>query len=150
MADIILVEDEEVLRRTLARALVKLGHRVREFETAEEALAVISGGPPALLFTAHRLPGMTGMELLARVHDSWPDVVIIMMTAYGSVEDAVKAMRDGASDYLRKPVDLHELAIVVNRCLDGAGVRRELKYYRERDLSAPEHNGILGASSAIA
>ena len=149
MADIILVEDEEVLRRTLARALVKLGHQAREFETAEEALAVISEGPPDLLFTDNRLPGMSGMELMAKVHESWPDVVMIMMTAYGTVEDAVKAMRDGAADYLRKPVDLHELALVINRCLEGAGVRRELEYYRERDLSVLEQGGIIGRSPAI-
>ncbi|MFQ5352505.1 MAG: sigma-54-dependent transcriptional regulator [Candidatus Binatia bacterium] len=149
MADIVLVEDEEVLRRTLAKTLQKLGHEVRDCESAEAGLETIEQGPPDLLITDHRLPGMSGYELLGRVTEGFPEIAVVLMTAYGTIEDAVKAMRDGAADYLRKPIDLHELAIVVDRCLNGVGIRKELQYYRSRDIPGDEVDGIVGNSPAM-
>jgi DNA-binding NtrC family response regulator len=147
-ADILLVEDEAVLRRTIAKSLARDGHAVRTAESAEEALNLVDEGPPDLLITDHRLPGMTGHDLLLRTLEAHPGVGVVLITAHGTIEDAVAAMRDGALDYLRKPIDLAELKIVVDRCLASTGLRRQLDYYRSRDLDR-EESGILGTSTAM-
>ncbi len=149
MADIVVVEDEDVLRRTLARTLEKLGHEVRALASAEEGLSAVEAGPPDVLLSDQRLPGMSGYELMRRVKEQFPEVAVVIMTAYGTLEDAVRAMRDGAADYLRKPVDIHELKIVVERCLSGAGMKKELAYFRRRDRIRGALDSIVGESEAI-
>ena len=149
MADLILVEDEEVLRRTLSRTLEHEGHSVRAVESAEAALDALTSGPPDLLLTDQRLPGITGHDLLVQVKEAHADLPVILLTAHGTIEDAVAAMRDGAADYLRKPIDLKELSLVVSRCLEQEGLRKELDYYRARDFGESEASGIVGNSPAI-
>lgn len=149
MADILLVEDEEVLRRSLARTLEREGHDLRVAESGEDALELLSQGPPDLLITDNRLPGITGHDILRQVKRDHPQVGVILITAYGTIEDAVAAMREGAADYLRKPIDLHELSLVVHRCLEKVGLRRELDYYRARDLVEGTPDGIVGSSAAV-
>jgi two-component system response regulator AtoC len=149
MADIILVEDESVLRRTLARALAGYGHDVRAAESAEEGLEMLAQGTPDLVLTDQRLPGMTGHDLLLRVKAEFPGVAVVVLTAHGTIEDAVAAMRDGASDYLRKPVDLDELRLVVDRCLRGQALEKELSYHRSRALADGGIDGIIGRSAAV-
>ncbi len=149
MADILLVEDEEVLRRSLARTLEREGHDLRVAESGEVALELLSQGPPDLLITDNRLPGITGHDILRQVKRDHPQVGVILITAYGTIEDAVAAMREGAADYLRKPIDLHELSLVVERCLEKVGLRRELDYYRARDLVEGTPDGIIGSSPAV-
>ncbi|MBI5503628.1 MAG: sigma-54-dependent Fis family transcriptional regulator [Deltaproteobacteria bacterium] len=149
MADILIVEDEEVLRLTLARNLRSKGHAARAAASAEEGLEMIAQGPPDVILSDHRLPGMTGYDLLLAVKADHPDIPFVILTAHGTVEDAVAAMREGAADYLRKPIDLGELQLVVERCLKGQGVRRELDYYRGRHLADGALEGILGSSPAV-
>ncbi len=149
MADIVLVEDEEVLRRYLTGTLQRLDHTVRAAETAEDGLQAIEEGEPDILLTDQRLPGMSGYDLLLRVKAEHPGVGVIILTAHGSIEDAVEAMRAGASDYLRKPVNRGELEFVINRCLAGAGLRNELDYYRRKDLVEAETGGIVGRAPSI-
>jgi DNA-binding NtrC family response regulator len=148
MSDIVLVEDEEVLRRSLGKTLERLGHSVRTAPSAEAAQDLLAEGPPDLLITDFRLPGMSGHELLLAVKSVHPHVAVIVITAHGTIDDAVAAMREGAADYLRKPIDLQELGIVVDRCLKREGIKRELDYYRTRDLAVPARDGILGSSPA--
>jgi len=149
MADIVVVEDEEVLRRTVAKTLEHSGHSVRAVEDAEAALVAIKETPPDLVVTDNRLPGMSGHDLLRAVKEVAPQVPIILVTAHGTIEDAVSAMRDGAVDYLRKPIDLKELTLVVDRCLERETLRRELDYYRSREFADSEISGIVGTSPAI-
>jgi DNA-binding NtrC family response regulator len=149
MGDIVLVEDEEVLRRSLGKTLERLGHTVRTADSAEGGLAMVAEGAPDLLITDHRLPGMSGHELLLAVRQAHPGVAVVLVTAHGTIDDAVAAMRDGAADYLRKPVDLKELALVVDRCLERERLRRERDYYRTRDLSVRADDGIVGSSPAV-
>lgn len=149
MADILIVEDEEVLRLTLARNLKGRGHETRVAESAEDGLALVAQGPPDLILTDQRLPGKSGHELLLAVKAEYPDIPVVILTAHGTIEDAVAAMRDGAVDYLRKPVDLGELQLVIERCLKGKSLRLELEYYRARDVGDSVSEGILGNSEAI-
>jgi two-component system response regulator AtoC len=147
MADIVLVEDEDVLRRYLAGTLKRLEHTVRAAETAEEGLRFIEEGEPDIVLSDYRLPGMTGFDLLKSVKESFPHVSVVLLTAHGTVEDAVSAMRAGASDYLTKPVNLQELNFIIDRCLASKGMRNELDYYRKRDLASAEQAD--GASDGI-
>ena len=158
MADIVLVEDEDVLRRYLAGTLQRLEHTVRAAETAEEALRFLEEGEPDIVLTDFRLPGMTGQDLLKAVKESWPGIAVVLMTAHGTVEDAVAAMRSGATDYLTKPVNLQELNLILERCVASRGLRNELDYYRQRDLpggpASPGNGsdagiGLIGESATI-
>ncbi|MFN2425032.1 MAG: sigma-54-dependent transcriptional regulator [Candidatus Binatia bacterium] len=156
MADIVLVEDEDVLRRYLAGTLQRLEHSVRAAETAEEGLRFIEEGEPDIVLSDYRLPGMTGYDLLKAVRESYPSVAVVLLTAHGTVEDAVAAMRAGASDYLTKPVNLQELNFIIERCLASKGLRNELDYYRKRDLAGDTHGdpagggiGLVGESPTI-
>jgi len=144
MADIVLVEDEDVLRRYLTSTLRRLEHTVREAETAEEGLRFIEEGEPDILLTDNRLPGITGLELLKLVKESHPHVSVVVLTAHGTVEDAVTAMRAGAADYLTKPINLQELNLIIDRALTSKGLRNELDYYRKRDLTQDDGYGIVG------
>ncbi len=149
MADILIVEDEEVLRLTIARNLRGRGHETRVAESAEAGLEMIAEGPPDLILTDQRLPGKSGHDLLLEVRAGHPDIPVVILTAHGTIEDAVSAMRDGAADYLRKPVDLGELQLVIERCLRGKSLRLELDYYRARSLGDAATEGILGSSPAV-
>ncbi|HEY2776231.1 MAG TPA: sigma-54 dependent transcriptional regulator [Candidatus Binatia bacterium] len=157
MADIVLVEDEDVLRRYLAGTLQRLEHTVRAAETAEDGLRLIEEGEPDILLSDFRLPGMTGYELLQSVKESFPSVSVVLLTAHGTVEDAVAAMRAGASDYLTKPVNLQELGLIIDRCLASKGLRNELDYYRKRDLAPgsahddaePDTVGLVGEAASV-
>jgi two-component system response regulator AtoC len=141
MADIVLIEDEDVLRRYLAGTLQRLEHTVRAAETAEEGLRLIEEGEPDIVLTDFRLPGMTGYDLLKSVKEQFPGVPVVLLTAHGTVEDAVAAMRAGASDYLTKPVNLQELNLIIERSLANRGMRNELEYYRNRDFARGEDRG---------
>jgi len=149
VADILIVEDEEVLRLTIARNLRGRGHTTRVAESAEEGIALVAQGPPDLILTDQRLPGKTGHELLLEVKIDHGDIPVVIMTAHGTIEDAVAAMRDGAADYLRKPVDLGELQMVIERCLGAKSMRLELDYYRARHVGDAISEGILGESEAV-
>ena len=150
MADIVLVEDEDVLRRYLAGTLQRLEHSVRAAETAEEGLRFIEEGEPDIVLSDYRLPGMTGYDLLKAVKESFPNVAVVLLTAHGTVEDAVAAMRAGASDYLTKPVNLQELNFIIERCLASKGLRNELDYYRKRDLAGDDaHGGEIGGGIGL-
>lgn len=149
MAYILIVEDERVLRRMLERNLAGRGHAVRAGASAEEALEILAQGAPDILITDQRLPGRSGLELLHDVKAHHPATIVIVITAHGTVEDAVLAMKDGAADYLRKPVDLDELHVVVERCLERQHLARELSYYRERDAVSGATMPIIGDSPAM-
>ncbi len=90
-----------------------------------------------------RLPDGSGLDLLDALIDADPDLPVIMMTAYGSVADAVDAMQRGARDYVQKPLDLEEVRLKVEHALRGARQRREISYYRDRESGA---GAILGES----
>ena len=149
MAEINLVEDEAVMRKALARNLRGHGHNPQTVTTAEEGLRLIEGGAPDLLITDFRLPGMSGYELLRKIKRTRPELPVVVITAHGTIEDAVAAMRDGAADYLRKPIDLDELRLVIDRCLEREGLQRELSYYRTRQMADLDLDGIVGSSTAV-
>lgn len=126
---ILLVEDDKVLNQLLAVQLRKLGHDALGVGTWTEAEAHLREHEPDLMLMDVRLPDANGLDLLAKVAAEQP---VIVLTAYGTVQDAVSAMKAGAAEYLTKPVDLDELELMVNRVLEHAALREEHQYYKAR------------------
>ena len=117
-AQILLVEDKDSLREMLRHALERQGHAVLEARDGTEALRHLQQGQPAVVLSDLRLPEGDGFGVLRASKEIDPDVPVIVMTAYGSIEDAVSAMKEGAMDFLAKPVDPDHLLLLVNRALE--------------------------------
>jgi len=147
VASIVVIEDEAVLGRQIARALEQAGHEARHELTGEAGVAAVHEGAPDLVLLDLRLPDREGLDLLAELTADGAGPSVILMTAYGSVSDAVEAMRRGAADYLQKPLDLDELRLLVDRVLSRKQRDRELAYHRGRTRAVPE--GIVGRDPAL-
>ena len=147
VAAILIVEDERVLSRELSRFLEQAGHQVRTARTGAEALECAREDPPDLALLDLRLPDRSGLEILDALRELDGALTVILMTAYGSVQDAVEAMRRGATDYLQKPLDLEELGLLIERVLSEQRRDRELEYLRERGRVLPE--GIIGEDERL-
>jgi DNA-binding response OmpR family regulator len=115
---ILIVDDEKNIRLTLSQALETLGAEIDTAANGEEALTKLKEEEFGLILLDIRMPGMDGMEVLRRVRDIRPDIRIIMITAYGTIESAVEAMKLGAVDFLQKPFDPEEIRELVSRVMD--------------------------------
>ena len=115
---VLVVDDNEVFRRPLQRALEAAGLEVVAVASAEDALEVLHASTVDVLLTDHRLPGMDGVQLITRIKATHPALAIIVMTAYGTIESAVEARRAGADDYLEKPFEMPDLLRALHRALD--------------------------------
>jgi len=115
---ILIVDDKEVFRLPLQRALEAAGFEVIAVPSAEDALDVLDGSTVDVLLTDQRLPRMDGVQLITRVKATHPAMGIIAMTAYGTIESAVEARRRGADDYLVKPFEVPDLLRALHRALD--------------------------------
>ncbi len=144
---ILLVEDEDKLRRALELHLRSLGFEVSVASSAEEALGAIDRSD--LVLTDLRLPGMDGVEFLSRVRLTNSVSPVILMTAYGTVESAVEAMRKGASDFLTKPFSLDHLTSVVERALEMRALRDENRKLREELGKRYDMEHIIGRSAPM-
>ncbi len=112
---IYVVDDDGEMRAAVSEALTRTGFRVCTFQGGAEVLATFQPGKCAAVVTDVRMPGMSGIELLKRLQAVSPEVPVVVMTAYGTVQDAVDAMKEGAFDYLLKPFSLDDLEAVVRR-----------------------------------
>ena len=116
---ILIIEDEETLRESLKRVLLKEGYEVKAVESTEEALPIIAGKGCDLVVTDVILPGESGMECLKTCRQKNPDLIVIVMTAYATIESAVAAIRAGAYEYVIKPIDHEEFKDLIRRALGG-------------------------------
>jgi DNA-binding NtrC family response regulator len=145
---ILLVEDEIVLARNVQRALESQGHSVEWLESGEAALGWLRNARPDLVLLDNRLPGISGLETLQELRAIDPTIIVIMMTAFATLEDAVAAMRLGAADFVRKPVGLAELELAIERVIEKDRLRQELRFYRHQ-RRGQDARGVLGSSPAI-
>jgi two-component system NtrC family response regulator len=129
---IVVVDDEETQRKVLAGFLKKRGFGVETAGSAEEALRLVASRCVDLVLTDLRMPGRDGLSLLDGVLKLNPEVPVVLMTAFGTVQSAVDAMKRGAADYLTKPVDLDELEVVVGRVLERRALESENEALREQ------------------
>jgi len=127
---ILVVDDEHLIRWSLEQNLKKQGYEVLACGSGEEALRLLQEESPDLILLDIQLPGINGVEVLERAREIDEDVIIIMVTALGVLETAVKAMRLGAYDYINKPFNLDELALVIKKALETQELKREVAQLR--------------------
>jgi DNA-binding NtrC family response regulator len=115
----------------------------------EHALARLEERDYALVITDIKLPGMSGLELLARIRVDWPEMAVVIMTAFSSISSAVEAMKLGAEDYIGKPFQLDELAITVEKALERLSLRREVRELRAEVRGRYNFSNIVGRSKPM-
>jgi two-component system, NtrC family, response regulator AlgB len=131
VANLLIVDDEKNIRGHLATFFREHGYEVRAAESGQQALAMFSNGRADLVLTDYRMAEMNGHELLRRIKDRDPNVMVILMTAYATVENAVAAMKEGAYDYLTKPFSLDQIEHVIERALETQRLRNEVRDLRD-------------------
>jgi two-component system NtrC family response regulator len=146
---ILIVDDEESLCRVTQVRLQKAGYQAEAAGSAEEALEKLARTSYSLVLTDLRMPGASGLDLLRRVKAEYPDIVVIVVTAYGSVDTAVEAMRAGAYDYLTKPIDGDALLIVIGRALEHLKMREEIQTLRSSLDRKYGFESIIGKSRSL-
>ncbi|HEX8070410.1 MAG TPA: sigma-54 dependent transcriptional regulator [Pyrinomonadaceae bacterium] len=149
MADILLVEDKESLRRVLRLTLEQAGYTVAEAADARAAAAEVARAPFRLVLTDLRMPHGSGLDVLRAARAADADVPVVVMTAYGSIDEAVQAMKEGAHDFLQKPVDSNHLLLLIERALAQARLRTENILLREEWARRYGFPRIIGESDAI-
>ena len=144
--NLLVVEDDPLIRRTLVARLRARGHRVREADSVESAKPLLSAEPFDVLLLDYRLPDGTGFDLMTEAETRIPGVPTVMMTAHGTVEHAVEAMRRGAFTYVQKPIDPDELEAHIGKAMETSDLRKENR--RLRRLAEPGHgaDSFLGTS----
>ncbi|NOT24363.1 MAG: sigma-54-dependent Fis family transcriptional regulator [Nitrospiraceae bacterium] len=148
-ARILVVDDEINIRGALVTMLEKKGYQVCGVATAEEGLAQLEAVPAELVITDLRMPGIGGMKFLCRLKETWPDTEVVVMTAYGSIDTAVEAMRCGAYDYLTKPIDRERFPIVVGKALERHALTTENKQLRDRLETRLRFDQMVGESEPM-
>jgi DNA-binding NtrC family response regulator len=144
---ILIVEDEDKLRRVVQLHLEAAGYEVDHAPTAEQALP--RAAVADLVLTDLRLPGMDGLAFLKELHERNPHSAVIVMTAHGSIEAAVEAMKQGAADFLQKPFSLDHLSTLIQKVLSVQSLRAEnLRLKQELD-SRYQFDNIVGRSAAM-
>ena len=131
MARLLIVDDEKNIRLSLVRFFDSLGHQVAEAENGAQASAMLADSHFDLVLTDFRMAQMNGLELLKEARRIHPDILVILMTAYATVENAVAAMKAGAYDYITKPFSLEEIQLVVERALQLQGLQAENRALRD-------------------
>jgi len=146
---ILIVEDEETLRQSLKRIFAKDGFDVDTAESAENGLGLLENNIYDVIVSDIILPGMDGIELLGRVRQELPGQVFIIMTAYASLETAVKALRAGAYDYIMKPIMHAEIKQVVKNALLQKRLQKENLLLKRQIGSTYDFSSIIGESPAL-
>ncbi|HEU4685052.1 MAG TPA: sigma-54 dependent transcriptional regulator [Nitrospira sp.] len=146
---ILVVDDEINIRGALVTLLEKKGYQVRGVGTAEEAMDDLEVSTAHLVLTDLRMPGMGGIELLRRIKQEWPDIEVVVMTAYGSIDTAVQAMRLGAYDYLTKPIDRERFPVVIEKALERRALVFENKQLKDRLETRTRFDQMVGDSEPM-
>jgi two-component system, NtrC family, response regulator HydG len=148
-ARVLVADDEASSRSGLQTLLRQEGFDVTVAEDGYKALGRLEEIGPDVLLTDLNMPGLDGIELLRKARALYPDLIVILMTGFAGVETAVQAMREGAEDYLTKPLQIDELVIVVNRALERRELRSETVELRARLRDKLSFDNIIGTSPAM-
>ncbi len=148
---ILVVDDEEAMRESLGAWLEKAGHEVTLAPSGAEALELMSHSPCDLALLDIKMPGMDGHEVLQRIREDHPRVMVVMITAYGSIESAVDAMKQGATDYLLKPFDPEHLMLLIEKLARQKDLMDEYHIMQARlaEWDAGGFEDLLGRSHAM-
>ncbi len=142
-AHVLVVDDESAIRYSITKTLQRVGYEVDTASSGEEALQMMTGKQYEVVLTDIRMPGLSGVELLARIKEQSPDVIVILLTAYPSLDTAVESLRLGAHDYLIKPSSSQDIRDRVAR-----GVERAHNLRRRRALLEAIQTNVQELSTA--
>jgi DNA-binding NtrC family response regulator len=146
---ILVVDDDQALLEALVQALKSMGYDAAGQCEAKQGLACVgSWGPDAAIFDL-KMPGMDGLELLRRALQVQPELPVLLLSAHGTIETAVQAVREGAYDFLEKPFDLTKIELTLQRALDHRGQRQRYRLLAETTGRKAEFEGIVGKSTLI-
>ena len=144
---VLVVDDEHLIRWSLEQSLKKQGYLVTTASSGEEAITFIQKESPDLVLLDIQLPGMDGIETLERIKDVDKHISVIMITALGVLETAVKAMQLGAYDYINKPFNLDELSVVMRKALETQSLKKEVEHLRTEKKRTQGASKIVAESS---
>ncbi len=149
MTNILVVDDELKMRRVLQIALEDEGYSVEEAKNGKEAVQKLSETPFHMVIADMKMPVMDGMELLEKIKEINEKLPVIIMTAYGTVQTAVEAMKQGACDYILKPFDVEEMKLIVARAVNVEQLIKEKEFRQEELQTKYGFDNIIGVSSQI-
>ena len=143
---ILVVDDESLMREFLAESLLSQGYEVDAAENGVKALDFINADSYDVILTDYKMPKVTGMEVLKRAREKMPDCKVVVMTAYGTVENAVEAMKIGAFDYITKPFSLDEIVLLVKRALEFTSLQVENRVLKSQLQEQGGYRELVGDS----
>ncbi len=146
---ILVVDDDKAVRSAVRLHLERRRDEVVLVENAQAAFDQLRKRPFDVVLTDVKMPGISGLDLLAKVRTSWPETPVVVMTGNASVTDAVTAMKGGAADYLVKPVERDELYVVLDRAVENRNVRAELVQLRQQVRDRSSLSGMIGTAPAM-
>lgn len=149
MARILVVDDQDTIRHFITRTLEHEGHIVTSAPSGERGIELFAEERPEAVILDLKLPGMSGMEVLKKIKESEERTIVIMITAYGEISSAVKAMKAGAYDYISKPVDLDHLIVSLNRALESKKLWLEIAHWRRKELLRFDFDFVVGTSKVM-
>ena len=147
--NIMVVDDELIVRESLKGWLEKFGYGVDTAEDALDALERLEKESYDFLLVDIKMPGLDGVELLKKVKEDLPDVIVVMITAHGSIESAIEAMKAGASDYLMKPFDPEDLELLIEKLVQTKKLVEQNKWLRESYEGKSRFQDLIGQSGAM-
>jgi len=147
--NIMIVDDEKIVRESLFHWFTKIGHYVEKASSGFEALEKLEKSPFDVLFVDIKMPAMNGIELLEKVKTEYPETIVIIITAYGSIESAVRAMKLGASDYLLKPFKPDYLSLIMEKISQQIKLSSEYNYLKGRLEKITRFDDIIGQGPAM-
>lgn len=146
---ILIIDDDASLRRVLEYNLQEAGYQVVSAADGEKGLRLFTNESPSLVITDMKMPGMDGMQILKAVKERSPETLVIMVTAFGTVDVAVEAMKAGAYDYITKPFNRDELRLIVAKALQFSGVAAENRRLKDKLADKDDYRTIVGASKVM-
>jgi len=146
---ILIVDDENLIRWSLNQKLSGWKFEVLEAENGKSGLRLASEEMPDLVMLDVKLPDKKGIDLLEEFKKNWPALPVIMITAYGVIDDAVVAMRRGAYDYITKPIDYTKLRSTIKNALETASLKKEIAYYKEKEKKQFDTSQIIASSKKM-
>ncbi len=148
-AKILIVDDELIMRESLAGWLQRDGHTIQTAPSGEEALEKLKETHFDIMLVDIKMEGISGLEVLQQVKESDPDVAVVMITAYGSIPTAIEAMKNGAYDYMLKPFDPNELGVLIEKIIRYQEQEREMLFLREEHKERTRFESMIGQSQPM-